>query len=154
MNFTIEKFSSGWAPIYFEAGTNKFQINTSYGVDSFTDLANGLLFLWNNKFGCQHIYFELESDGWVDLLIINYPNGLLKLEFYDCVTWFTIGENDENPLPVFSCLASLYQFTYLFCREMKKHDEETYKQWGHPFPALQLLQLNKKLLPPPKLPKL
>ena len=153
MDFIISQFSSGWSPVCFEAAGKKLEMDVSYCRDSFTEIADGLLFLWNNESGVQHIYFDLEADGWVHLLMINYPEGLLKLEFYKDVLWFDIGEDDENPLPVLSFVTTLHQFAYLFCREMNKHGEDGYGGWGHSFPALQLKQLKNKMLPPSRFPK-
>jgi hypothetical protein len=92
----------------------------------------------------------MEAEGWLDILFLNYPESLLKIEIYHSVNWDMyddILEEHPLPVPVFACITSHNNIAYEVIKALEMYDRKDFDAWDDSFLDNELPEL-KKLIEP------
>lgn len=146
-NFFLSNIRAGWADVCFEIHLNTcVKFTASYLNDSLTDLLVALITV-KKKEKAGYVRFELESEGWRDLMLIMYPSGVVKVEIYDTFLWDDVAEliDHKEPPLIVSFFDNWSNIASIIVKEYRNHKRAEFKNFGYPYPAKELKELERML---------
>jgi len=144
--FKIKSLSS-WADIEISSGNSRFVFSASkVGHSSFTDLLRAIIQINKTENNSASIRFDMEAEGWLDILLLSYPNYLIKIELYHSVIWNLYDDvfSDETvPVPVFASITSIHNIAYEVTKAFEMYSRKDFENWDDSFFDKELPELKE-----------
>lgn len=143
--FKIKQLSS-WAVIELACDENKYEFWASYITEnSFENLIEVLTGLVSGEKNNGIATFNLESQGFLEMVFCVYPNQLIKFEVYEGILWEDYDELFQDqpvPVPVFqTIMPEIKTFAGEVIKEMERYGKEGFNAWDNNFFDEQLVKL-------------